>query len=161
MRVVFRFAGVEPALVFHDGADRALHVARARWHVQVLDVLERIARRADHQALQHDRIEIDEDVVAKEFVDLEFTRAVLAHEAAERRLLVRRIVIDVARAIREPARIGPVDERFEGALLLCVVVGPPVAEHRRAGIHRDDAEEVFEARGREWEAFDVEEHVVR
>ena len=98
--------------------------------------------------------------MSEQFVHLELTRAILAHESAQRSALVGRVVIDVERGIALPACERPVDELFERALLLDLVVRPPVTKHWRARVHRDDAEQVFETIGGPGEAFDVEEDVV-
>ena len=71
-------AGLEPGLV---GDDRAAALAdallQAREAVVALELLQRVALLADLQALPHDGVEVDEDLVAQQLVDLVLARRVL------------------------------------------------------------------------------------
>ena len=132
--------------------------------VELLDVLDRVARDRGAQGLARDAVEVDEHLAAQEVVDLLLARRVLAHEARERGALVGRVVVDV-HAREAPAPLDDVvDELLEGALLGLAVVGPEGVVARLAVlVERDPAGEVLEAARRlePGVAFEVEPDVAR
>src|SRR5205823_1808862 len=82
------------------------------------------------------------DAAAQEVVELDLARAVAAHEAAERRDLVRGVVVDVqVRVPREPL-VDEVDERLERDALGVVVVR---VQRREVAVDVEDPPEVLEA----------------
>ena len=107
----------------------ALDRGRAREAVQLLDLLDRVARDAGPQRLLHDAVEVDEQLPPEPVVDLGLAHRVLAHEPAERDPLVRRVVVDVQIWKTAAALLEPVDEALEGGLL-AVAVEPPTASYR-------------------------------
>ena len=60
-----------------------------------LELLQRVAVLADLQALTHDRVEVDEHLVAQQVVDLVLARGVLDRQRPQLGQLVRRVVEDV------------------------------------------------------------------
>ena len=68
----------------------------------------------------------------------------LAHEPAERRSLVRRVVVDVQVGVDAPARLDPVDEAFERGLLAVAVETPDDLVPRLVAVAVTPAEEVLE-----------------
>ena len=99
-------------------------------HVELLDLLERVARRADHESLAHDVVEIHEHAAAQQVVHLGLAGGVLAHEPLDRRLLVGGVVVDVERRVPPAPLDQPVDEPLERRALLPLVVRPPVVVDR-------------------------------
>ena len=152
---------LDPARVLDDRLRRGGDVARARRAIEVLDVLQRIARLADPDRLRHDAVQVDEHLRPQQRVDLLLARAVLPHEATQRSHLVAPVVEDVHRRVREVARVEPVDERLEGSLLARSIVPPEVPERRRTFLDHGGAEEVLEPPFEERVALHVEVDVHR
>ena len=117
-------AALEP-LLEEDGRLVAAHdLGRAHEPVQRLDRLDRVALDRRAERLLDDAVEVDEHVVAQEVVHLLLARAVLAHEAAQRRALVGGVVVDVRAGIAAPALDHPVDEALEDLALAVAVARP-------------------------------------
>ncbi len=131
--------------------------------VERLERLDRVALHARPDGVADDGEQVHEALRAQQIVELLLARPVPAHQALERRWLVRRVVIDVHLRVALGARDGVVDERFECAALLGVRVRPVRVIRRRAvRVRRHPAEEVFAAvLARERIALEVEEHVFR
>ncbi len=153
--------GLEPPRILHDRLRGGRHVSLARGPVEELDLLERVARRADADRLLHDAIEIDEDLRGEQRVELSLARAVRAHEPTQRGYLVRGVVKDVHRRIRREARVHPVEKLLERALLPRAIVRPEILEQRSAVLDVRRAEEVLEPALGEREALHVEVDIAR
>ena len=119
-------------------------VGRALEPVQLLDLLDRVARDAGPQRLPDDAVEVDEQLLPQPVVDLALARRVLAHEAPHRGALVRRVVVDVQVGVDAAARLDPVDEALEGRLLAVAVEAPDDLVARLAAVAVAPAEEVLE-----------------
>ena len=100
-----------------DRLGSAGDLRRANEAVQLLDLLDRVARDAGPQRLLDDAVEVDEHLLPEPVVDLVLARRVLAHEPLERGLLVPRVVVDVQIGVHAAARLAPVDEALERGLL--------------------------------------------
>ena len=124
-------AELEPALDHAQRDAGALERLRAREAVQRLELLERVLLDARAQRLLHDGVEVDEALRAQQSVDLGLARRVAAHQALERRRLVRAEVIDVHAGIGGPARQDRVDQRLEAAALGGPVERPAVMVDRQ------------------------------
>ena len=81
---------LEPLLEEDDRLVAARDLGRALEPVQLLDLLDRVARDAGAQRLPDDAVEVDEQLLPQPVVDLALARRVLAHEAPQRRALVAR-----------------------------------------------------------------------
>ena len=129
-RVLLR---LEPLLEEDDRLVAARDLRRAHEPVQLLDLLDRVARDAGPQRLLHDAVEVDEQLLPQPVVDLALARRVLAHQPPERGALVRRVVVDVQVGVDAAARLDPVDEALERGLLAVAVEAPDdlVAQSRR------------------------------
>ena len=136
--------GLEPLLEEDDRLGPARDLGRALEPVQLLDLLDRVARHACAQRLPDDAVEVDEQLLAQPVVDLALARGVLAHEAPQRGALVRRVVVDVQVGVDAPARLDPVDEALEGSLLPRAVEAPDDLVARLATVAIAPAEEVLE-----------------
>ena len=141
-RVVLR---LEPLLEEDDRLGATLDLRGAREAVQLLDLLDRVARDARAERLLDDAVEVDEHVLPEPLVDLGLARRVLAHEPAERGSLVGGVVVDVQVGVDAAARLDPVDEALEGGFLRFAVRAPDdlVAELARV-VAPAPAEEVLE-----------------
>src|SRR5690606_23940701 len=112
---VARLARLPPGVVHDHRLHPALHVALARRPMELLHVLERVARLAHPQRVTHDGVETDEDLRAQQLVERRLARREAPREPPQRGDLVAAVVVDVE--VREaPAALDqPVEERFEGA----------------------------------------------
>ena len=125
--------GLEPLLEEDDRLGPARDLGGALEPVQLLDLLDRVARDAGPQRLPDDAVEVDEQLLPQPVVDLALARRVLAHEAPDRGALVRRVVVDVQVGVDAAARLDPVDEALEGRLLAVAVEPPDDLVARRGG----------------------------
>ena len=87
--------GLHPLLEEDDRLVPARHRGRALEAVELLHLLDRVARHRGAERLPDDAVEVDEDLLPEEVVDLVLADGVLAHEPPERGSLVRRVVVDV------------------------------------------------------------------
>ena len=79
-------------------ASRQLHLPREA--VERLEALDRVALHRRAEALADDLVEVDEPVAAEQLVHLLLARVVAAHEPAQVRRLVGRVVVDVEVRVR-------------------------------------------------------------
>ena len=122
---------VDPPLVLHHRAAGREHRPGPRRQVEALDLLERIARRPDHEALPHHRVQVHEDAVPEQVVHLGLPGGVLAHQPLERGRLVRGVVVDVERpGTAAAAAMTQSMNPSNAARSSARVVGPPVVELR-------------------------------
>ena len=135
---------LEPLLEEDDRLVPARDLGRAHEPVQLLDLLDRVARDAGPQRLLDDAVEVDEQLLPQPVVDLALARRVLAHEPPERGSLVRRVVVDVQVGVDAAARLDPVDEALERGLLAVAVEAPDDLVARLAAVAVAPAEEVLE-----------------
>ncbi len=135
-RVLLR---LEPLLEEDDRLGPAHDLGRALEPVQLLDLLDRVARDAGPQRLPDDAVEVDEQLLPQPVVDLALARRVLAHEAPDRRALVRRVVVDVQVGVDAAARLDPVDEALEGGLLAVAVEAPDDLVAELTAVRRGEA----------------------
>ena len=140
-RVLLR---LEPLLEEDDRLVAARDLRRAHEPVQLLDLLDRVARDAGPQRLLDDAVEVDEQLLPQPVVDLALARRVLAHEPAERGALVAGVVVDVQVGVDAAARLDPVDEALERGLLAGAVEAPDDLVARLAAVAVAPAEEVLE-----------------
>ena len=170
-------AVVAPGMPHHDTVRAALRVRRALEAEQLLDVLDRVGRRARAQALAHHGVEINEAVPAGHAVGGLRRDDVHRAEAAQRALLVVRVVVEVRAWMVRPVRAPPRDEGLERLTLPRPVIGPErtkrvcrVALHRRetfAGVvpKRVDAHQhavqVLQPAGLKRIALEVEPRIAR
>ena len=140
-RVLLR---LEPLLEEDDRLVPARDLGRAHEPVQLLDLLDRVARDAGAQRLLDDAVEVDEQLLPQPVVDLALARRVLAHQPPQRGALVRRVVVDVQVGVDAAARLDPVDEALEGGLLAVAVEAPDDLVARLAAVAVAPAEEVLE-----------------
>ena len=82
--------------------------------------------------MAHDLIEIDEEAGAEHLVDLLLARRITAHQALQRRRLVRGVVVDVQAGELRPPRHDEIDELLEGALLVGAGESPVALIDERA-----------------------------
>jgi hypothetical protein len=152
-----RLVALEPLLVEHDRVVPRAEIGVAL-EVEGLDLLEPVALVREAQSLRHDFIEIDEDLAAKQVVELFLARPVFAREPLQRGDFVRGVVVDVHRRVRSASLADQVDHALDRAPFLRPVVCPERSE--RPG-RVDDSPEVLEpAAGLpERVALDVEEKV--
>ena len=166
-------AGLAVPVVDDDAVAARDNLRRAGRHVEALEALDRVARLADAHRLAHHPVQVHHAVRAQQLVHGAFRRRVHRGEAAQRRLLVGRVMIEVgAGRTAEPAREEGHQLR-EGALLLHPVVGPEglEAQLRPAGYGLalrlagrgppEHAAEIFETARVHRVALEVEEEVVR
>ena len=125
-----------------------------------LQLLQPVARPRDVQAAADDLVEVDEDAAPEQVVELGLARAVLAHQAAQRRDLVGRVVVDVQRRVGGEPLVDEVDEALERVALLVAGGGEDRLE---AAVRVEDPPEVLEAAlvVPERVALEVEEEVAR
>ena len=168
-----RVARRAPGVVHDDAVAAVGRVGRARVHVERLELLDRVARRADAEPLAHDAVQIDEAPAPEQLVDERLARAVRHRQALHRALLVRRVVVEVRLGMNLEVRHQRVDERLEAPPLLVPVVRPERAEAvRRLPRHgrafreravdvgaREHAAQVLEPARFERIALEVEEQV--
>ena len=156
-------AGLQPALVLHDAGAGVGDLGRAGRHVERLELLERVRRRADHQALAHHPVEVDEHLAPQQVVELLLPGAVAAHQLAEGGRLVGGVVVHVQAGVATAALHDEVDELLEGLPLLPRGVAPEGLEREAAVVEPADAVEVLEALAVAGErvALDVVEEVAR
>ena len=128
-------------------------------HVQPFDLLEGIRVRGQPYALAHHAVQVDEHLVAQEPIHLLLSSAVVAHQPAQRSLLVRGVMVDVHFRISLELRDRVVDESFKGTSLFGIIVTPPGSI---LTVHIDGAEEILEGHvTRQAIALHVEEDVTR
>ena len=96
----------------------------------------------DPQRLAHDRVQVDEHVLAQQVVDLVLARRVLGHQPLQRGRFVGGVVVHVQVRIALEPLVDEVDELLERAAFLVACVRPERFE-LLAAIHH--TEEVLEA----------------
>ena len=113
----------------HDRLVALLHVAGAHViaHVERLELLDRVRRRADPQRPADDRVEIDEHALSQQGVDLGLADPVARGHREQVRRLVGRVVVDVQPRMARTAFAHEGDEALEGELLLGERVRPQLA----------------------------------
>jgi hypothetical protein len=130
--------------VLGDGLGPARHpalIAQFVAHVERFELLDRVGARADPQSSTHDRVEVDEHVLAQQLIDLRLAHAVPRGDAEQMGPLVGRVVVDVHARIPSPPLCDEFEEIEQGALLGFEVVRPERCE-TLVGV--DHAEEVVE-----------------
>ena len=159
------FAELEPFLEGDDARPGVAQVDLAVEPVEALEALDRVALDRGTERLANDTQEVDEDVPAKESIDLVLTGPVSAHQALQCRRLIRCVVVDVEGRISCQPLDDEVDQLLERHLLrgqreLAGLVTRP--ERVECAIGFQDAEEIVETvLERVRVALDVEEQVVR
>ena len=153
--------GLEPLLEEDDRLGPARDLGGALEPVQLLDLLDRVARDPRPERLPDDAVEVDQQLLPQPVVDLALARRVLAHEAPHRGALVAGVVVDVHVGVHTAARLDPVDEALESRLLAAAVESPDDLVARVAAVAVAPAEEVLEPARRlvERVAFEVEPDV--
>ena len=148
---------------FLEGDDRGAALPDLRLPLERqerLQLLQPVPRPRDVQAAADDLVEVDEDAAPEQVVELGLARAVLAHQAAQRRDLVGGVVVDVQRRVGGEPLVDEVDEALERVALLVAGGGEDGLE---AAVGVEDPPEVLEAAlvVPERVALEVEEEVAR
>ncbi len=151
-------ACLDVALVLDDRRTAVLDLGLPLEVEERLDLLEPVPLDRRRQAALDHLVEIDEDAAAEQVVHLGLARSVAAHQAAQRRDLVLRVVVDVQGGVLDEPGVHAIDEALERPPLARVVIGPQRVE---APADVEHAPEVLERAllVPERVAFDVEEQV--
>ena len=139
-------ARLQPLLERDGRAAPAADVLRALEAVELLDLLDRVAVEREPERLLRDPIEVDEHLAAEQLVELGLARPVLAHQALERRPLIRRVVVDVHAGEPAAALVDQVEQALEpGALGIAVERPDAVVLRDAVVVEVEPAEQVLEA----------------
>jgi hypothetical protein len=148
-RVEFRLARGDGAVadelarvgILGHRVGRVRHAAAHARHVERLELLDRVAVRADARALLDERVQVDQHIVAQQVVDRVLPHAVPRREREQVGAFVGGVVVDVHARMLRPTRGDVGEEPLESHPLLGVVVRPERAERR---VLFDEAEQVVE-----------------
>ena len=104
---------LQPSLELDDARVRVAHLGGSSEAVEAFDLLDRVALEGSAHTLPHRAKQVDEYTCAQQSIHLRLARRIAAHEAAHRRGLVGRVVVDVQLRVSLEAGHHEVDERLE------------------------------------------------
>ena len=130
---ITRLFALDPARILNNGINGGGDIRGAFGAVEALDLLDGVTVLANAQAVADDLIEVNEDIVAKQLINLVLSGIVACAQPANGAHLVGGIMINVHPRVLLPPVENPVHEAFEGELLSIAVMRPPVIESKLSG----------------------------